>query len=144
MDLAWTFGFTDPGGKQSRASRMHATQRAIVAGSRVGVGLDALMHAYREINDDLMARYQLQRDALAPQPADPVDPRQLGDGGCSATTSAVMCCSATPPRASASPAGCARAPPKPLTCRTERAPPPSPSARPRRRRPRRPRPPPPL
>ena len=80
MDLAWTFGFSDPGGKQSRASRMHATQRAIVGGSRVGVGLDALMHAYREINDELMARYQTQRDALARGQSDPVDPRQLGDG----------------------------------------------------------------
>jgi hypothetical protein len=80
MDLAWTFGFTDPGGKQSRASRLHATQRAIVGGSRVGVGLDALMHAYREINDELMARYQTQRDALARGQSDPVDPRQLGDG----------------------------------------------------------------
>ena len=79
MDLAWTFGFTDPGGKKSRASRLHATQRAIVAGSRVGVALDALLHAYREVNDELMARYQLQRDALARDRPDPVDPRELGD-----------------------------------------------------------------
>lgn len=79
MDLAWTFGFTDPGGKKSRASRLHAPQRALLAGSRVGVALDALMHAYRETNDDLMARYQLQRDALARSRPDPVDPRQLGD-----------------------------------------------------------------
>lgn len=79
MDLAWTFGFTDPGGKKSRASRLHAPQRALLAGSRVGVALDALMHAYRETNDDLMARYQLQRDALARSHPDPVDPRQLGD-----------------------------------------------------------------
>ena len=61
MDLAWTFGFTDPDGRQSRASRMHAAQRALFGGSRAGVGLDAIMHAYREVNDDLMARYQLQR-----------------------------------------------------------------------------------
>jgi hypothetical protein len=79
MDLAWTFGFTDPGGKQSRASRMHAAQRAILGGSRVGVGLDALMHAYREVNDELMAGYQAQRDALARGRPDPVDPRALGD-----------------------------------------------------------------
>jgi hypothetical protein len=79
MDLAWTYGFTDPESKQSRASRMLATQRAILAGSRVGVGLDALMHAYRETNDDLMARYQLQRDAVARGQEDPVPPRQLGE-----------------------------------------------------------------
>ena len=79
MDLAWTFGFTDPRGKQSRASRMHAAQRAIVGGSRVGVGLDALMHAYREVNDELMACYQSQRDAMARGRPDPVDPRGLGD-----------------------------------------------------------------
>jgi len=79
MDLAWTFGFTDPDGKKSRASRMHAAQRALAGGSRAGVGLDALMHAYREINDELMARYQTQRDALARGQPDPVDPRLLGD-----------------------------------------------------------------
>jgi len=65
MDLAWTHGFIDPSSKQSRASRMLAVQRAILGGSRFGVGLDALMHAYRESNDDLMARYQLQRDTAA-------------------------------------------------------------------------------
>ena len=79
MDLAWTFGFTDPGGKRSRASRMHAAQRAIVGGSRVGVGLDALMHAYREVNDELMACYQQQREAAARGRPDPLDPRRLGD-----------------------------------------------------------------
>ena len=79
MDLAWTFGFCDPESKRSRASRMLATQRAILAGGRVGVGLDALMHAYRETNDDLMARYQLQRDALARDQADPVSPKLLGE-----------------------------------------------------------------
>jgi len=79
MDLAWTFGFTDPSGKKSRASRMFAALRAVLGGSRVGVGLDSLMHSYREANDDLMARYQLQRDAAARGQADPVAPRLLGD-----------------------------------------------------------------
>ncbi|MBL9106691.1 MAG: hypothetical protein JNL82_37565 [Myxococcales bacterium] len=79
MDLAWTFGFTDPSGKHSRASRMHAAQRALAGGNRAGVGLDALMHAYREVNDELMARYQTRREAQARGQADPVDPRQLGD-----------------------------------------------------------------
>ncbi len=78
MDLAWTYGFSDPKSKRSRASRMLAAQRAILSGARVGVGLDALMHAYRETNDELTARYQLQRDARARGRADPVTPRQLG------------------------------------------------------------------
>jgi hypothetical protein len=102
MDLAWTFGFCDPESKRSRASRMLATQRAILAGGRVGVGLDALMHAYRETNDDLMARYQLQRDASPATRPTPSPPGCSASCGCSATTSAVMCCSATPPRASPS------------------------------------------
>jgi hypothetical protein len=79
MDLAWTYGFTDPAGRTSRASRMHATQRALLGGSRVGVGLDALMHAYREVNDELMSRYQARRDAAARGQPDPVDPRALGE-----------------------------------------------------------------
>lgn len=78
MDLAWTFGFTDPLNKKSRASRMFSTLRALLAGSRVGVALDALMHVYRETNDDLTSRYQLQRDALSRNQPDPVDPRALG------------------------------------------------------------------
>lgn len=78
MDLAWTFGFTDPSSKRSRASRMFSTLRALLAGSRVGVGVDALMRVYRETNDDLMARYQLQREAQSRGLDDPVDPRQLG------------------------------------------------------------------
>ena len=78
MDLAWTYGFSDPESKRSRASRMLAAQRAILSGARVGVGLDALMHAYRETNDELTARYQLQRDARARSRPDPVTPKQLG------------------------------------------------------------------
>lgn len=78
MDLAWTFGFTDPQSKKSRASRMFSTLRSLLDGSRVGVGLDALMNTYRETNDDLTARYQLQRDALARGQPDPVVPRALG------------------------------------------------------------------
>ncbi len=78
MDLAWTFGFTDPSSKRSRASRMLAVQRAILAGSRSGVSLDTLMHVYRETNDELMAGYQLQRDAAARGQADPVSPGKLG------------------------------------------------------------------
>jgi hypothetical protein len=78
MDLAWTFGFTDPLSKKSRASRMFSTLRALLAGSRVGVALDALMYVYRETNDDLTSRYQLQRDALARGQPDPVAPRALG------------------------------------------------------------------
>ncbi len=78
MDLAWTFGFTDPSSQHSRASRMFSTLRALLAGSRVGVGVDALTRVYRETNDNLMARYQLQRDAQARGLDDPVDAKQLG------------------------------------------------------------------
>ncbi|MCY1061760.1 hypothetical protein [Nannocystis sp. SCPEA4] len=78
MDLAWTFGFIDAHTSKSRASRVFATLRTLLAGGRVGVALDALMQAYREVNDELMARYQLQRDALAHGLPDPAAPRTLG------------------------------------------------------------------
>jgi hypothetical protein len=78
VDLAWSYGFLDPHTLRSRASRMFSALRSVLAGSRVGVGLDALMSAYRENNDDLTARYQLQRDAQVRGEPDPVDPRRLG------------------------------------------------------------------
>lgn len=78
MDLAWTFSFTDPGNNKSRASRMFSTLRSLLAGSRVGVGLDALMSVYRETNNDLTASYQSQRDALVRGQPDPTNPRTLG------------------------------------------------------------------
>ena len=78
MDLAWTFSFTAPGNNKSRASRMFSTLRSLLAGSRVGVGLDALMSVYRETNNDLTASYQIQRDALVRGQPDPIQPQVLG------------------------------------------------------------------
>ncbi len=78
MDLAWTFGFTDPTSKKSRASRMFSTLRAALAGGRVGVALDALMRIYRDSNDDLMTQYQLQREAQARGDSGTIDPKLLG------------------------------------------------------------------
>ncbi len=78
MDLAWTYSFTDPMSNRSRASQLFAVQRALLSGSRVGVALDTLMHTYRETNDNLMAHYQLRRDAAVHGQPDPVSPKQLG------------------------------------------------------------------
>ncbi len=77
MDLAWTYSFTDTESKQSRASRVFSTLRALLEGSRVGVGLDALMRTYREVNDELTARYQLQANARAREQVIAEDPGQL-------------------------------------------------------------------
>ncbi len=79
MDLAWTFGFTAPGSKKSRASRIFSTLRVLLEGSRSGIALDALMRVYRETNDDLMNRYQLQRDAQVQGQPDPIDAKLLGN-----------------------------------------------------------------
>jgi len=79
IDLAWTFGFVEATTLRSRASRIFSTLRALLAGSRVGVALDALMHVYRETNNDLLARYQLQRDAHARGQPDPVASRTFGN-----------------------------------------------------------------
>lgn len=59
LDLAWTYGFVDPNRmSQSRASRIFSSLNVIANGSRAGVALDALMHAYREVNDELVSGYQ--------------------------------------------------------------------------------------
>lgn len=78
IDLAWAFGFSDPTGQDSRASRVFSTLRTLLTGGRAGVALDALMRTYRDANDDLASRYQRQRDAAANRQADPEDPQQLG------------------------------------------------------------------
>lgn len=78
VDLAWTFAFTDPASRDSRASRIFSTLRTLLAGGRAGVALDALMRTYRDTNDDLMSRYHRQRDAAAHREPDPEDPRRLG------------------------------------------------------------------
>lgn len=78
IDLAWTFGFSDPETQDSRASRMFSVLRTLLAGGRAGVALDALMRTYRDTNDDLMARYHRQREAAARGEPDPEDPLALG------------------------------------------------------------------
>jgi len=73
-DLAWTYGFTAGGSSRSRASRIAGALEVLANGSRAGVALDALMRAYREVNDGLMAEYQERQDARLEGRPDPVDP----------------------------------------------------------------------
>jgi hypothetical protein len=73
-DLAWTYGFTAGGSSRSRASRIAGALEVMANGSRAGVALDALMRAYREVNDGLMAEYQERQDARLEGRPDPVDP----------------------------------------------------------------------
>ncbi|WP_224371641.1 hypothetical protein [Hyalangium versicolor] len=78
-DLAWIFGFADiTSGASSRASRIVSALEVLVNGSRAGVALDALMRFYRDVNDGLMADYQLRQDALTEGRPDPVDPERHG------------------------------------------------------------------
>lgn len=73
-DLAWTYGFTAAGApSRSRASRIVGALEVLANGSRAGVALDALMRAYREVNDGLMAEYQERQDARLEGRPDPVD-----------------------------------------------------------------------
>ena len=63
-DLAWQMSFVDlEAGWRSRASRILGALQVVANGSRVGLGFQALMRAYRETNDSLMAGYQAQEDA---------------------------------------------------------------------------------
>ncbi|EPX57894.1 hypothetical protein D187_004428 [Cystobacter fuscus DSM 2262] len=74
-DLAWAYSFTAAGAStRSRASRIAGALEVMVNGSRAGVALDALMRAYREVNDGLMAEYQERQDARLEGRPDPVDP----------------------------------------------------------------------
>ncbi|AUX42477.1 hypothetical protein SOCE26_039100 [Sorangium cellulosum] len=76
LDLAWTYGFTDPNRMtQSRASRIFSSLQAAARGSRAGVALDALMRSYREVNDELLSGYHAEEDARVwnrPSPVEPV------------------------------------------------------------------------
>ncbi|KFA93813.1 hypothetical protein [Archangium violaceum] len=74
-DLAWTYGFTTVGAaSRGRASRIAGALEVLANGSRAGVAMDALMRAYREVNDGLMTEYQERQDALLEVRPDPVDP----------------------------------------------------------------------
>lgn len=78
-DLAWIFGFAEVNDvSPSRASRIISALEVMANGSRAGVALDALMRFYRDVNDSLMADYQLRQDALTEGQPDPVDPERHG------------------------------------------------------------------
>lgn len=75
LDLAWTYGFVDPNRmSQSRASRIFSALNVMANGSRSGVALDALMRAYREVNDELLSGYQAEEDARVWSRSYNVDP----------------------------------------------------------------------
>ncbi|REG35983.1 hypothetical protein ATI61_102357 [Archangium gephyra] len=78
-DLAWSIGFADPDNlHRSRASRFLELLETLAEGSRVGVALDVLMAYYREVNDSVMAQYQLREDAAVRRKPDPVNSTRLG------------------------------------------------------------------
>ncbi len=61
LDLAWSYAFTDADGT-SRASRIFSALNVLANGNRAGVALDTLMRAYREVNDELLAGYQVEQE----------------------------------------------------------------------------------
>ncbi|NPC69683.1 hypothetical protein HPP05_07975 [Corallococcus exiguus] len=78
-DLAWTLGFLDSEDMtRSRASRVLSALQILSNGSRAGVALDALMSAYRGVNDALLAGYRARQDAQVYGTPDPVDPKRQG------------------------------------------------------------------
>lgn len=76
IDLAWTFAFTDDG-RVSRASQVFNALRALLSGSRAGVGLDVIMSHYRDANHKLTTAYQDRQQAKARDEPDPVDEHKL-------------------------------------------------------------------
>jgi hypothetical protein len=76
IDLAWTFAFTDDG-RVSRASQVFNALRALLSGSRAGVGLDVLMSHYRDANHKLTTAYQDRQQARIRDEPDPVDEHKL-------------------------------------------------------------------
>jgi hypothetical protein len=79
LDLAWTCAFADPQqATPSRASRVFGCLEVMVRGSRAGVAVDALMRAYREVSDELLAEFQAEEDARVWGRASRVDPRKRG------------------------------------------------------------------
>ena len=74
VDLAWAYSFSamkKP--SESRKSRLLSSVEVMVRGSRAGVALEALARFYREANDALMSRYELEADARAEGRPDPTD-----------------------------------------------------------------------
>ena len=76
IDLAWTFAFTDEG-RVSRASQVFNALRALLSGSRAGVGLDVIMSHYRDANHKLTTAYQDRQQARIREEPDPVDEQKL-------------------------------------------------------------------
>ncbi|AUX48205.1 hypothetical protein SOCE26_097360 [Sorangium cellulosum] len=81
MDLAWTYSFSSASNpSESRKSRILSALQAMARGGRAGVALGTLLQSYGEVNDALMASYQLQASARAegrPDPTDRVDRAHL-------------------------------------------------------------------
>ncbi|WP_244224295.1 hypothetical protein [Corallococcus sicarius] len=78
-DLAWTLGFLDTEDMtRSRASRFLSALQVLSHGSRAGVALEALMSAYRDVNDTLLEGYRARQDAQLYGVPDPVDPKRQG------------------------------------------------------------------
>lgn len=78
-DLAWTLGFLDTEDMtRSRASRFLSALQVLSQGSRAGVALEALMSAYRDVNDTLLEGYRARQDAQLYGVPDPVDPKRQG------------------------------------------------------------------
>jgi hypothetical protein len=78
-DLAWAVSYTDPDNpNRGRVSRFLELLETLAEGSRVGVALDVLMGYYREVNDSVMAQYQLREDAAVRRKPDPINPARLG------------------------------------------------------------------
>jgi hypothetical protein len=78
-DLAWLISFLDEENpSSSRASHILSALKVLTNGSRAGLAHFALMRAYREANDSLMAGYQARADALLYGHPDPTDPVRQG------------------------------------------------------------------
>jgi hypothetical protein len=78
-DLAWALSFTDADNPvSSRASRILSALDELANGSRAGVALAALMRAYRDVNESLMAGYEAREDAQLDGRPDPIDPVRHG------------------------------------------------------------------
>jgi hypothetical protein len=78
-DLAWALSFMEADNAvSSRASRILSALEVLANGSRAGVALAALMRAYRDVNESLMAGYQAREDAQLDGIPDPTDPVRHG------------------------------------------------------------------
>jgi hypothetical protein len=75
MDLAWSYSFQDMDTTTAgnRPSRFQELLRALVVGRRVGVGLNALLRFFTDVNADLTSLYAQQEEAQLAGAANPVD-----------------------------------------------------------------------